>query len=134
MRDGRNTVCRQCCSVIAREYRKNNPEAFLPKPRAYKPKKPIQYGTGVSKRRKKRTREQREQQIARYYAKYPEKLRAHKAVANAVYRGRLVRPDTCSKCGGGGWIQASHDDYSKRLQIEWLCVSCHRIKDGQAGQ
>jgi hypothetical protein len=59
-----------------------------------------------------------------------EKDACRKAVKTEVRAGRLVRPSTCSKCGGGGFgkrrvIQAHHPDYSRPLHVEWLCHSCH---------
>ena len=50
-------------------------------------------------------------------------------VQRAVRRGLLTRPDTCSQCGASGLIEGSHDDYSKPLDVQWLCVLCHRRKD-----
>lgn len=58
-----------------------------------------------------------------------EARRAHWAVHNAVVRGLLERPDDCEKCGYVGRvtrdIHAHHDDYSKPLDVRWLCSSCH---------
>jgi len=55
--------------------------------------------------------------------------KAHSAVRNAIRRGDLVRPDTCSECGAVGKIEASHDDYARPLDVEWLCRRCHSRKD-----
>lgn len=55
--------------------------------------------------------------------------RAHQAVGNAVAKGDLVRPELCSACGlpgGGGRIEGHHEDYSKPLDVTWLCPSCHK--------
>ena len=43
----------------------------------------------------------------------------------AVYNGRLPRPAVCSQCGGPR-PQAHHADYSKPLDVLWLCLKCHR--------
>jgi hypothetical protein len=51
--------------------------------------------------------------------------RAHAAVSSATTKGLLVRPDRCSSCGDEGKIQAHHKNYSKPLDVEWLCVACH---------
>ena len=65
-----------------------------------------------------------------YRLKYPEKRAAHNAVAYAVAKGYLERPDICEHCGVVGvLIEASHSDYSQRLNVEWLCQPCHRTKD-----
>ena len=61
------------------------------------------------------------------------KTRAHGAVRRAVRRGDLERPDTCEQCSGNEHrIEASHDDYDRPLEVEWLCAPCHRRKDGLA--
>lgn len=60
--------------------------------------------------------------------------RAKNLVRNALKRGELTRPDTCSKCGdkpapakdGRSRIHGHHHDYSKPLEVEWLCAKCHR--------
>lgn len=49
----------------------------------------------------------------------------YRAVKRALKSGELVRPKSCERCGGGKRIAAHHDDYSKPLQVQWLCSSCH---------
>jgi ribosomal protein S27AE len=59
-----------------------------------------------------------------------EARRAHAIVTNAITYGRLERPTECEKCGPPKWsntiIVAHHDDYTKPLDVRWLCGSCHR--------
>ncbi|MFA4834882.1 MAG: hypothetical protein WC749_02255 [Dehalococcoidia bacterium] len=50
---------------------------------------------------------------------------AHDRVAVAVKRGELIKPDTCSMCGEKKIIMAHHNDYSKPLDIIWVCQACH---------
>ncbi len=50
-------------------------------------------------------------------------------VFRAIKAGELVRPSTCSECGSGGAIEASHEDYSRPLDVTWLCRPCHRRRD-----
>jgi len=70
---------------------------------------------------------ERRAQLAREYEdRYPEKRRAHVAVCNAVRRGRLIKPTSCVDCGKEATrIEAHHADYSKRLDVAWLCQQCH---------
>jgi len=56
-------------------------------------------------------------------AREPEKYKARTAVKNAIRDGRLVRLPC--KCGNPK-SQAHHHDYSKPLDVEWLCFKCHR--------
>ena len=57
--------------------------------------------------------------------KNKEKRNAHCKVARALLRGILIRPVKCEKCGAIEKIEAHHDDYSKPLEVKWLCVECH---------
>jgi len=58
---------------------------------------------------------------------------AHQAVYRAIKRGILIRPSECSQCGGSeSRIEASHDDYSRPLDVTFLCVRCHRAKDAKS--
>lgn len=56
-------------------------------------------------------------------ARDPLKYKARTAVSNALRDGRLRRsPCRC----GARRVQAHHADYSKPLEVEWLCFRCHR--------
>jgi transposase-like protein len=58
----------------------------------------------------------------------PEKVRAHWIVSNAIRYGKLVR-QPCEECGNKK-SHAHHNDYSKPLEIQWLCHRCHWNKHG----
>lgn len=46
-------------------------------------------------------------------------------VSKAVKRGELVRPRACHDCGKEAEVQGHHTDYSKPLDVIWLCEKCH---------
>lgn len=53
---------------------------------------------------------------------------ARQAVQTAIKSGRMVKPKTCERCSKGRRpIQAHHSDYTKRLEVQWLCRKCHGI-------
>lgn len=64
----------------------------------------------------------------RFQAKYPEKAAAHLAVKVAKRRGELV-PQPCETCGVAR-AHAHHEDYSKPLDVRWLCRPCHHAEHG----
>lgn len=57
--------------------------------------------------------------------RYPEKQAARNATADAIKRGELVRPPACEQCEAPCKPDAHHDDYSKPLEVRWLCRQCH---------
>jgi len=57
--------------------------------------------------------------------KHPEKVKARLLVDYAIKKDFLIRPTECSKCGKEGRIEGHHEDYSKPLEVTWLCKKCH---------
>ena len=53
----------------------------------------------------------------------PSKSQARTRVAKAIASGKLV-PAPCAVCGGQP-TEAHHDDYSKPLEVTWLCKEDH---------
>lgn len=62
----------------------------------------------------------------RFQEKFPEKRRAHKAVEWALLSGTLQK-QPCLACGSVD-VHAHHPDYSKPLDVRWLCPACHRAE------
>ncbi len=59
-----------------------------------------------------------------WIVKNPEKRKAINTANNAVRDGRLTR-QPCEVCGSTTRIHKHHDDYSKPLEVRWLCGKCH---------
>ena len=59
----------------------------------------------------------------RYIERNPLKRRAHNLVEHALRDGRLIR-NPCEVCGDQA-TQAHHDDYSRPLDVRWLCTTHH---------
>ena len=60
--------------------------------------------------------------------------RSHNALNRAVASGKIVRPDHCTRCLVDGAPQAHHDDYSKPLDVMWLCPVCHAERHRELGR
>lgn len=56
------------------------------------------------------------------------KQRARKKLNIEIEYGRIVRPTRCERCKRKSQqpIEAHHEDYSRPLDVEWLCFTCHR--------
>lgn len=63
--------------------------------------------------------------LRQYRKKNPEKYAAHSAVGNAVRDGKLHKKP-CLMCGAEK-VVGHHVDYSKPLDVIWLCQGCHKL-------
>jgi hypothetical protein len=59
----------------------------------------------------------------------PLKRLANQAISNGKRNGSVV-PQPCEVCGEIK-VQAHHTDYSKPLDVQWLCFKHHREAHGQ---
>lgn len=73
------------------------------------------------KRDKTPARRERRKQ---YRRDNPDKYRAHYLTSNAVRDGKLVKKP-CAFCKSGTRLHGHHHDYSKPLDVTWLCIFCH---------
>lgn len=115
MKDGRVNKCKECNKKDVRENRENKLEYY----RAYD---------------RERGARQDSEYIRRYREDNPIKYGATTMVGNAVRDGRLKRPDDCEVCGGADRIHGHHDDYSRPLDVRWLCAACHQEWHGKHGE
>lgn len=58
--------------------------------------------------------------------KFPQKSRAYSLVQRAVASKRIDRRP-CDECGALK-SEAHHTDYSRPLDVKWLCAKCHHAK------
>ena len=70
--------------------------------------------------------------VAEWRTKHPERYKAHREISNALRRGDIHRPKNCQRCNVSCIPHGHHADYSKPLEVEWLCGACHRAEHGYA--
>ena len=107
MSGGRLNKCIDCTKLDAKNHRLLN----LDRIRAYD---------------RERGNRQSAEYLANYRKRYPRKYKAHNAVNNAIRDGKIQKVSECSECGSDFHVEAHHDDYSKPLQVRWLCAACHK--------
>lgn len=56
----------------------------------------------------------------------PERKAAHTILGNRLRSGEITKPDRCGECGKKTRIHGHHDDYSKPLDVKWVCGKCHK--------
>ncbi len=59
-------------------------------------------------------------------AKHPDRHKARMIFSAAIASGKVVRPDNCQVCLKTGIkIHGHHEDYSKPLDVIFVCSRCH---------
>jgi len=104
MADGRVNKCKDCNKKDVRENRAKKVDYY----RKYD--------------RKRGSRQDKSYRDS-YKERFPEKYKAHYLLTNAVRDGRLKK-GVCEKCGRKD-THGHHNDYSKPLDVRWLCPPCH---------
>lgn len=131
MGDGHLNKCKDCTRKDSLEHRANNLEKVMEYDRN---RKNANERTEFNKIRQKELKasnpvlykEITRLRLVRYRQKYKEKNIARSKVHYALCSGKLVNPLKCDICGNKGYSEAHHDDYSKPLEVRWLCDKCHK--------
>lgn len=111
MGDGLLGKCKDCTRKDIRQHRIKNPDKVREYDRAR---------ARLPHRQAERTRRHHE-----YAEANPEKRAAHLALGRAVRDGKIQKLP-CAFCGENDNLEAHHHDYSKPLDVTWLCRPCHR--------
>jgi len=133
-------------------YRCGSCAAFLPRGDYYANKRTLlgiksqckkcHCATTIASRDKDLAREANRQHMARARQADPQRFRTRDAAASAqrpvtqkvlaraelnaaVRSGAIKKPAMCSQCPETRRLHGHHDDYSKPLQVRWLCPRCH---------
>lgn len=70
--------------------------------------------------------------LAPYKTRFPERTAAQRKVKAAIVRGDLIRRP-CERCGKPN-AHAHHEDYSKPLDVTWLCAWHHKMRHEEINQ
>jgi len=114
MADGYLGKCIECAKEDVRLDRINNPTVReRDRERAQLPHRKQLMANGQKRRRKE----------------HPEKNSAYLKVWRALKKGVLIRKN----CFCGLYGEAHHDDYSKPLEVKWLCKKHHEERHHELG-
>ncbi len=131
-KDGKRGECRDCGREIKRG-RKRKPTTTEQNRRAKKSPGAVRYRKSEKSRAGERRRKQRRYHSDPEYrakvreklqrSKTPEKNYARRRLGKALKKGKIQKqPCAC----GNTRVHGHHEDYSKPLDVIWLCASCHQ--------
>ncbi len=106
---GNNSTCRKCIYKMKKDYQKE-----------YYPKWYRKNG--------RRRAKNYQVKILRWQRGNPLSVLAHKFFRGALSHKLIKKPKSCSECGKNTkYLLAHHNDYTRPLDVIWLCSSCHRL-------
>ena len=118
MADGHLGKCKECAKEDVRMHRILHPDIVR-----------------ETDRRKyaKTERGQRAKRLKQLRATVDWRMRrkANTMVGNAVRDKKLFPKSACEKCGSTLHIEGHHEDYSKPLDVIWLCRKCHYARHSE---
>lgn len=114
MLDGHLNKCAECTKIDVRANRKARIEYYreYDKVRNREPERSNSRFAGM----KLRPRQQESD---------PVKRAARIALGNALRDGKIQRPPECQVCSVTDDLHGHHEDYSKPLEVIWVCSACH---------
>ena len=110
-KDGHTGTCLECSKAYSKKYRTDNIDEVRRKDK-------LRFQDPV---RRKNVMDR----AKAYKLANPEKATAHKILNNAIRDKKVIRPTTCADCSTDGRLHGHHHDYSKPLDVVFLCVICH---------
>jgi hypothetical protein len=119
--DGLRNKCKSCWTIQTLDWRSRNTEKYRVIQERHKPKQ------------RERTKERRSLDKThlfvnkRWRDSNKEKRVAQRRLATAVENGSISK-GVCSICGTNDFIDAHHPDYSKPLDVVWLCRTHHNLE------
>jgi hypothetical protein len=110
----------------ASEYREKNSEKIrLSQHRYYYSRTPERIKQVLENSRRHRKTEKNKEWCRKYTRLKNEEYKARTLLGNAVRDGKILKPDRCTICDLIGKVDGHHKDYSKPLEVIWLCRKCH---------
>jgi hypothetical protein len=135
--------CPACRKAYQQQWAKNRPGYFTEKRKQWaedNPERQKEIEANKYARRKAREgwgdravltpEELKERKRQRWHQLDPEKRLARRITRDAIKSGKLVR-GPCVVCGKTDYVEAHHTDYSKPLEVQWLCYEHHLEAHGK---
>jgi len=121
-KDGLFCQCKECCSKRFKTWRSKNKERESERFKQYRADN-AEYEAARKRKYTKEHLPEINEHNRKRREECPERHKAHAAVRRAVESSKLWR-QPCEVCG---WLftHAHHDDYSKPLEVRWLCPQHH---------
>lgn len=125
MADGHLNICKECVKQRIAKHRAENIDRI----REYDKKRGNLEHRVLARKQYSKTdagKLAKQRGMRKYNKQHPLRYASHIIIGNAVRDGLLHKPNTCSECESTKNIEGHHDDYTKPMDVRWLCEKCHK--------
>lgn len=122
---GNKTRCKECVKARVHVHRQENLERIRSYDRM-RDSMPHRVAAREAYQRTPAFAESHEAAAKRWAERHPERRKASHMVGNAIRDGKLVPWPVCAVPECCGKPQGHHPDYSRPLDVVWLCATHHR--------
>jgi len=112
--------CKKCCNKKSNKYHKENREIDLVRMKNYR-----ESHKEERKEYCKNNAEKLRANHSKWRKSNPNKKQAQGFARTALFNGKIKKQEFCSKCGSDYLVQMHHEDYTKPLDVVFLCKYCH---------
>ncbi len=127
MKDGRLNKCKNCCKQEQNQTRKNRVEYY----REFDRKRSGLLHRVLARQEYAKTQNGKnahKRAVEKYKSNNPQKVFANNVVNSAIKEKKII-PMPCVYCGKKA--HAHHEDYSKPLDVIWLCPAHHKKRHAE---
>ncbi len=122
MADGHLNFCKDCTKIRVKKYSKTENGILVEKKRRFNIKR-REWHREYARNKRVKSPELIKEYQDRWHSKYPKRKYASTVVQRALKKGILKRKP-CEICGKKK-VEGHHDDYTKPLNVRWLCKLHH---------
>lgn len=130
---GRMWNCKECIKAYQKTYKRRRTEEGrsierkpeCPEKKSEFNRKWYKENSAYHKEYYKQNALKRSKNNRAYEKRNPERVKAQHALYRALKKGILVRPNKCLVCATKCKPEGHHNDYTKQLEVVWVCRSCH---------
>ncbi len=112
MGDGHLNKCKECCKAYTLKHRRENSEYYKEYDRI-----------------RGRTEERKKRNVDRYkLLKEIDPIKLKSLNKKRSDNWIIIKPNSCTECNEPNeYLEAHHEDYSKPLEVKFLCTKCHGL-------
>lgn len=115
-------ACKVCCTIQGQAWQRKHPESNRMAVKRWQERN-VEYRRAYQRKYSKEHRETVLAKERRHAILHPEKVQARSAARHSA-RNKKIERQPCVICGATN-VEAHHEDYSKPLNVIWLCKKHH---------